>query len=70
VSALRIATPHEPVRFIDLGPASRPYPLKGTATLRGRLCVPETTVRWRSEDSRAAARVQAFRKRNGGRVAK
>jgi hypothetical protein len=69
MSALRIATPHEPVRFIDLGPATRPYPLKGTATLRGHLCVPPPTP-YRSEDSKAVQRVYAFRQRHGGRVAK
>lgn len=68
MSALRIAQPHEQVRFIDLGPA-RWVPLRGHATLRGHVVVPEPTE-YRSVNSKAAARVAAFRKRHGGRVAK
>lgn len=68
MSALRIATPHEPVRYIDLGPAKW-VPLRGHATLRGHLCVPEPVV-YRSEDSKATQRVRAFRLRHEGRVAR
>ena len=67
MSALRIAQPHEPVRVIDLGPC-RWVPLHGHATLRGHACVPESMA-YRSEDSKAAQRVRAFRKRHGGRRA-
>ena len=66
MSALRIAQPHEPVRFIDLGP-QRPYPVRGHVP-HGRLCVPEP-VPYRSEDSKATQRVRAFRLRHGGRAA-
>ena len=71
MSALRIATPHEPVRLIDLGPSPRPYPLKGTATLRGHLCVPgPVTYKDREARELERARVRAFRERHDGRVAK
>jgi hypothetical protein len=70
VSALRIATPHEPVRFIDLGPAERPYPLRGS-TLRGAMCVPgPVTYKDREARELERARVRAFRERHGGRVAR
>ena len=70
MSALRIATPHEPVRLIDLGPSPRPYPLKGTATLRGHLCVPGPGTYKDREAWSERARVCAFRERHDGRVAK
>ena len=66
MSALRIAQPNEPVRFIDLGP-QRHVPTRN-AVPHGRLCVPES-VPYRSEDSKAVQRVRAFRLRHGGRVA-
>jgi hypothetical protein len=67
MSALRIAQPHEPVRFIDLGPAPRPVRLHGLPG--GRLCVPDPIV-YRSLDVKAAQRVRAFRLRHEGRVAR
>jgi hypothetical protein len=68
VSALRISTPDHRPTFIDLGPT--PWtPIKGTSRLRGRLCIPDPAPRYRSVDAKANARVQAFRKRHGGRVA-
>jgi hypothetical protein len=67
VSALRVNHPGTEPHWIDLGPT--PWtPLKGTSRLRGHLCVPGP-VPYRSEDSKAAARVQTFRKRHGGRKA-
>ncbi len=68
MSALRINHPDQPPRFIDLGPT--PWtPLKGTARLRGHLCVPGPSGPYRSEDSKAVQRVRAFRLRHGGRRA-
>lgn len=67
MSALRLNPPGQPPHFIDLGPAPRPARLRGGPI--GHLCVPEPTVRYRSEDSRAAARVKRFRERHGGRRA-
>jgi hypothetical protein len=65
---LRVNHPHAPARYIDLGPA--PWtPLKGTSRLRGHLCVPGPSTPYRSEDPKATARVQAFRKRHAGRKA-
>ena len=67
MSALRLNVPGQPPRFVDLGPT--PWtPLKGSSRLRGRACVPDATP-YRSVDSKAAARVKAFRERHGGRVA-
>ena len=68
MSALRVNHPDQPTRHIDLGPT--PWtPLKGTSRLRGHLCVPGPQARYRPEDSRARARVKAFRQRHGGRRA-
>lgn len=67
MSALRISAPDQPTRFLDLGPVPRPARLHGGPI--GRLCVPEATVRYRSEDSKAIQRVRAFRLRHGGRKA-
>lgn len=70
MSALRIATPHDPVRWIDLGPAERPYPPRGSS-LRGHLCVPGPAT-YKDREARQAERerVKAFRERHGGRVAR
>ena len=68
MSALRISTPGHRPAFIDLGPC-RWVPLHGHATLRGHLCVPAPSGPYRSEDSKAAQRVRAFRQRHGGRRA-
>lgn len=66
MSALRIAQPHEPVRYIDLGP-SRHVPTR-RAVPHGSLVVPGPTS-YRSEDRKAQQRVRAFRLRHGGRTA-